>query len=122
MTTSNAAIERHIAQLRLESVLIAGEQRKGCCVPGPHHPMFIATVDIWSVCHIPSGRELVRGLTQREAFERAINLLDGGRSAGLVMSEPLRGQLAALTSEQRNAMQPAARAYVEALEQLLAGS
>lgn len=120
--TTEALINRHIAQLRMESALIAGEQRRGCCVPGPHHPMFIATADIWSVCHIPTGRELVRGLSQREAFDRAMDLFNGGGAAGLVMADPLPGQLARLTPEERNAMQPSARAYVEMLERLLADS
>jgi hypothetical protein len=113
-------IDQHIARLRMESVLIAGEQRKGCCVPGPSHPMFIASADIWSVCHIPSGRELVRGFTQREAFDRAMDLFNGGRAAGLVMADPLPKQLAAITRQQYVEMAPAAREYIEALERLLA--
>ena len=121
MTTESTVIDQHIAKLRLESALIAGAQRKGYCVPSPHHPMFIAAPDIWSIAHIPSGRWLVRGgLTQREAFERAMNLYAGGQDAGLRMNDPLPEQITVLTPEDLRAMQPTARAYIETLRNLLA--
>jgi hypothetical protein len=119
--TESTVIDQHIAKLRPESVLIAGAERKGHCVPAPHHPMFIAVADFWSIAHLPSNRWLVRGgLTQREAFERAMNLYSGGRDAGLRMLDPLPEQLAVLTPEEIEAMKPTARAYIDTLRRLLA--
>lgn len=115
-------IDQHIAKLRLETASIAGEQRRGNFVPAPHYPMFIATADIWSVCHLPSGRELVRGLTKREAFDHAMEIFNGGAAAGLAMSEPLQPQLDALTPDDLARMTPASRAYIEKLRKLLADS
>lgn len=119
--TESTLVDAHIAKLRPESALIAGAQRKGHCVPGPSHPMFIAHPDVWRIAHLPTARWLGRGeFSQREAFARAMALYQGGRDAGLRMNDPLPQQLAALTPEELAKMEPAARAYVETLRRLLA--
>lgn len=119
--TTESVIDQHIAKLRLESILIGGAQRKGHSVPSAHHPMFIITADVWSIAHLPSGRLLGRGgFTQREAFEQAMALYNGGKHAGLCMNDPLPSQLAAMTPEELQAMPATARAYIETLRSLLA--
>jgi hypothetical protein len=118
---TDSMIDNHISKLRPESKTIAGGTHKGLSVPAAHHPMFIASADIWSVAHLPSDRFLLRGgLTQRQAFEQAMRLYNDGRDAGLNMHDSLPEQLARLTPYDLEQMSPAARAYVATLRELLA--
>lgn len=126
MTIESNLIDQHIGKLRFETATVAGKQRMGHFVAGrgSNSSFFIAVPDDnWAIAHVPSARLLVRGgLTRRDAFMRAEDIFKLGLDAGLGMHDPLPRQLAARTLEERKAMQPDTRAYIEMLEQMLAGS